>query len=200
MEHNVMKLSIAKCLVIESRNEIDSGYHVTELKNVSSILRDGLKTNMGNNDNWDPQNKDKILDYYKGSIPIFLGLKPWFKRWNKEGMVVMKIIDVPKEKIDIDMPLFLDYIHGDIKDENIVLKEHAVRNSYYDKKVRFDFQKFNNEISNLMNVGTVNYYDDWKIPLSMISGKVALEIINLTGTFACVENISSEKIELVTDT
>jgi hypothetical protein len=155
-------------------------YHVTSTLNAKKIEKEGLKINQPSN-----YSQQWISDYYNGIIPIFLGYEPWGGR---NGIVSGAIIKVNTTGLNLvaDLPSICDF-GAEVDDTNYrsgssTGKESGLWWSEGDETQAGPLREFLDE-EGCVETGV------------LLENLEAIEAaILLTGTAACLEDISVDKI------
>lgn len=141
-------------------------YHTTTRGNLSSILENGLKVN--SNPNYSRGSLDYMNDIY-GMVPIFVAKNPELYD-NDEEAVLLKV-DVSGLELVADIPTLASHFGAYIEEDGIW------------------FGSGNNRAASFEGEDEI-YYDDLINPNSYY----CKEAIDLTGTAAIMQDISSDKI------
>lgn len=146
-------------------------YHVTSTSNAKKIEKEGLKINQPSN-----YTQQWISDYYDGVIPIFLGYEPWGGR---NGIVLGAIIQVNTTGLNLvtDLPSLCDF--GAEVDET---NDNGLWWSEGDETQAGSLKEFLDE-------------EGFVETDVLLENPEAIEAaMLLTGTAACLEDISVDKI------
>jgi hypothetical protein len=181
-------------LLLEERS-ITTMYHVTETKNVASILEHGL----------DPKRRSKMSGFtnsyggmamqnYYDSRPLFFGIEPWGGEDLGDEFTTLQV-DVSGIPLAADTPTVVEMIGSKLG--QITLEER-------DKDGNITWQSANKEAIKLFmpyarkssgdgDSEFVLLFDD----LATANSPVALTAIDFTGTAACYEKISPDRIKIL---
>lgn len=166
------------------RNPLQLMYHVTSEENVETILREGLKINQPY---YLTEGAEWTTAYY-GVNPIFLSVEPW--------ITDAKTIAWGIEEKE---PLALAILKVDVAGLDLVadLASLVDRRAYFDEG--YFWWKYDHEIPPSLK----EYHDsEWGIDIDFLiePSPIADAAIGATGTAACLEDISPERIEFVSYT